>query len=301
MSFKYVNPGYGELLPVNSYFSYATIEDWTKNTQNGVMAYFVKGTYSYSDAPKLMSFDGEIYGKYILYSADNYGAFGIYFGNSSVYLSVSYNRVKFYCSSKILDTTISANGGCHSVYFHYKLADNDNPGLIELTVDNAALLSRSHSYTTSNNTIQLYATNSVGSNYRIGNLIFSNEYINPKEEVIILPTSGVVTDMTDNQDGTYTANEAGQTLLQTVNATDLITQYGRNSRITSIAPAGIPAYNNSGALSLVGIDKISGTITEHDTIALSTNSLSGAFDLWNTNNLTIGDLDGKQIGWKAVS
>lgn len=297
---RYVNPGYGWLFSVPGYGYWATLEDWTKNPNCGVMAYYAQTTTSYSSGSLVTTFNGEVYGKYITFCADNYGGYKFYFGSSSAYFYVCKTRVYVYVSSRLMDKSIAANDGFHSVYFHYKLADGENAGLFELVVDDVSLLSKSHSYSTSDSGIRLCGTNSSGSDYCIGNLILSAEYINPNEEVIIVPTSGVETDMTDNDDGTYTASEAGQTLLQTVDASDLITKYGRSSKLTSLAVAGVPAYNSDGALSLVGIDKIAGTVTEHDKVAVGSSDSVGAIDLWTTN-MTIGKLDGKQVGWKAAT
>ena len=116
-----------------------------------------------------------------------------------------------------------------------------------------------------------------------------------------MPTSTISTDMTDNQDGTFTADEVNQQLLMTVDTSTLISQYGRSSKVTSIAAGGIPAYKTAEGLSnLIGIDKISGNISEHNSVALSSISTLGAFDCWKTN-LTLGELKGKQIGLKAAT
>ena len=307
MSFKYINPGYAELLATyNSDSPIITVESNIYNPVNGVC---VNQSGSYSNVLLDEVIGSDLYCKFNFYYTSSMKDLGVgsfvdnkenNFSASWFYGLYSYNDgyLYFYLNNSSKINIALTKDLLHKVWFH--IHNVAGSAYIEAYID-GQYFSYANSYANNafNTKIPAIVVRLCSSIF-LSNLIFSNEYINPKEEVIILPTSATETDMTDNQDGTYTASEAGQTILQTVNATDLITQYGRNSRITIIAPAAIPAYNTTGALKLLGIDKISGTITEHDTIAVGTNDSVGVYDLWNTNNLTLGDLNGKQIGWKAV-
>ena len=319
MSFRYFNPGYaGLLVSNNSYYSAKTIESAVYNPVNGVA---VDLSASSSEAvykiPISESLGTDIYGVFNLFyiasyldsfllggltnNATTYSAsclIGLRGYNSKIYvLSYNYNRVGE-------GVTLTKNA-VNKVWFHIHnegtASNSISESYVEVKTDNGENkqnISYDYAFTSSCKFLFVKAMNS---GIYLSNFIISSEYIDPKEEVVILPTSSVVTDMTDNQDGTYTADEAGQTILQTVDATSLITQYGGKSKVTSIGSIGVPAYKAATGLSnLVGIDKISGTITEHDSIALSTNSTLGAIDVWNTN-ITIEVLNGKQIGWKAAT
>ena len=145
-----------------------------------------------------------------------------------------------------------------------------------------------------------YAILYAASRSPVSNIIFSSEEINYKEQVVALPVSSTETAMSLQSD-TYLADSAGQTLLQSVNVSSLISEYGNDSKVTGIALVGNPAYRTGEQLSsLTAISKTGGTVTEYGTSNLSTDSDTV---IWQSvpvaSDTTIADLQNIQLGWKA--
>ena len=101
-------------------------------------------------------------------------------------------------------------------------------------------------------------------------LIFSNEYFPPSERVIALPIAETTSTMTDNGDGSYTATEADQTILQTVDVEKLKESIGEGNTITGFAIVGDPAYYSGEEITTIagirnGIVKASTSLGTADT------------------------------------
>lgn len=93
-----------------------------------------------------------------------------------------------------------------------------------------------------------------------------------------LPLGAPVTTFTAGDNGEYIGTENGQTLLQAVNASQAITQYGGNQPINHIVAYGNPSYRvGSGITQASGISESDGTITSHGTTELSTETDAAAF------------------------
>lgn len=315
MSFRYVNPGYAELQ--TGQYNYRNLTSYDSNNSKTGVSIYKNTTYSYGGVLcEISNLINEIYARFDIFY--NTTSREVYF-RIGPNLTIS-NYIKFqksqrgnsnisvicYLNGKQLDIRYILSEEKFSVWLHIRLKD-ETDGIFEYIMNGGSKYSFSHSYTTFQYNSTAEKNIAMLDNYQgsddifFSNIIISDEYISPKEEVIILPTSTISTDMTDNQDGTFTADETNQQLLMTVDASTLISQYGRSSKVTSIAAGGIPAYKTAEGLSnLIGIDKISGNISEHNSVALSSISTLGAFDCWKTN-LTLGELNGKQIGLKAAT
>lgn len=134
----------------------------------------------------------------------------------------------------------------------------------------------------------------------LSNVIISDTEISPKEQVIALPPATTITDMTAGASGIYFADAANQTLLQTVDVSTLIENYGASSAVTGIALVGNPAYKTGEALnSLTSLSRSGTSPIEHGTCNLSDDTSAVIVDGWTTENLTIADLQDMQFGWKA--
>ena len=133
----------------------------------------------------------------------------------------------------------------------------------------------------------------------MSNLIISDSPIDAKEHVIALPVKATETDMTANADGSYTADKAGQYLLQTIDADALLTKYGSETKITGLEFCGNPASCTGSELEkIVGIQKAKdGTVTEWGSTTLS--MTPAVVRLANTTALTLEELGNCQIGVKA--
>ena len=145
-------------------------------------------------------------------------------------------------------------------------------------------------------------------NFPVSNIIISDEEINEKEQIVILPVSATDTDMTNNGDGSYTATTEDQYILQTVDVTNLITKLGGKSEVTSIVLAGLPAYKTSDGLSsLTSLENINNSLVEGTTKTLNQYYSGDEYYLdeykifipQNVENLTLKDLTGKQYGFKV--
>ena len=132
-------------------------------------------------------------------------------------------------------------------------------------------------------------------------VIISDEEISPNERVVALPISNTVSDMDSLPSGLYTANTAGETLLQSPNISALIADYGSDTKVTGIAMIGNPAYQVDDIIgNLTSLSKENNVITEHDTISLSTDTdamIVSSFSM--ASNTTISDLSNIQFGWRA--
>lgn len=134
----------------------------------------------------------------------------------------------------------------------------------------------------------------------LSNVIISDTEISPKEQVIALPTATTITDMTADENGIYFANEANQFLLQSVDVSTLIENYGASSAVTGIALVGNPAYKTAtGLAALTSLSRAGTSTVEHSTCSLSDDTSAVIVDGWATENLTIADLQDMQFGWKA--
>ena len=135
----------------------------------------------------------------------------------------------------------------------------------------------------------------------VSNLIISDREISPKERVIALPISRMVTNMTAGASGLFIADAANQTLLQTPDVSSLIENYGASSAVTGIMLVGNPAYATGAEItSLIGLSQSAGvSAVEHGTCNLSEDTDAVIMDGWSLDNMTIAGLSTMQFGWKA--
>ena len=133
----------------------------------------------------------------------------------------------------------------------------------------------------------------------ISSLILSDEEISPREQVVMMPTKLTQTDMTDCGDGSYEATAANQELLQTVDVAALSAQYGADSRVTGISLIGNPAHRTAeGLCALTALEKSGGNVTTYGRHILDQNPASIIMD-GRAASMTIGELAGRQFGWRA--
>lgn len=135
---------------------------------------------------------------------------------------------------------------------------------------------------------------------KISNIIVRDESVGQLiEQIVPLPVSTTDTDMAANN-GTYTATQSGQTLLQAPDVSGLVATFKSSATVKNVLVVGNPAYKKSGTLNrLTCIDKANDTITAHNSIALGTSSLKAISDSWGFRDTTLNDLTNMQFGWKA--
>lgn len=128
----------------------------------------------------------------------------------------------------------------------------------------------------------------------------SDDGIPANTPVYRLPLGTPDTDFELGDDGIYIAKENGQTLLQTVNASSLVTTHG-NQPINHIVAYGNPGYRVGTAVTAAtGISKEGNDITPHGTHTLSFEKDMHVYDVWKiAEGSTFNDINGLQVGWRA--
>ena len=216
MSFKYINPGYAELLSsggttvTGEQYSKTGISFWQPNDKKGI---------SLSESPT------EFYAKFDLYIQGVTGrddvdfSFGIGYQNG-IYLR-GYRGLTFsgyagtssvFYNSAIED--IVPMEALSTVWLHIKEGNAHN-GILHVVVNNHEICNKrdlniSYSDASDSKTIKIHSDNIRA---LISNLIISDEEISPREQVVMLPIQATHTNMTDCGDGSYEATAANQEVL----------------------------------------------------------------------------------------
>ena len=324
MAFRYINPGYGDLLNGSSVVT--TENNFVYNPKHGIS--FWKTASSLSDSNKIFvpqAFTSDICAKFSMYVGDSfpdnfylgamrtnssnsfyYRCIGLYIEKGKAYLLAGYPRTT---NGGMIGTSYLGtleNNSLNKIQFHIHRGEDAESSFGELTINGVTQKSFFSSRNYSNPSFSddkaffIQFPTSQCDAY-ISELIISDEYISPREKIAILPISSTTSDMiVTGNNGVYIADAAEQTLLQTPDVADLITAYGANSSITGIAVAGNPAYRTgAGITTLTGLSKVDDITTEHDSCTLGTDSLGGVLDGWKIENTTIADLQNMQFGWKV--
>ena len=298
MSFKYINPGYADLLSsggttvTGEQYSKTGISFWQPNDKKGI---------SLSESPT------EFYAKFDLYIQGVTGrddvdfSFGIGYQNGIYlrgYRSLTFSGLagtsSLFYQSDIAE--IIPMYAMSTVWLHIKQG-NENNGILHVIVnDHEFCNKRDINLLYDSRTIKIFSDNNRA---LISNLILSDAPIDPREQIALLPTTATQTNMTDCGDGSYEATAAGQELLQSVDVASLITQYGGNSRVVSIAPFAKPAYRTAeGLCALTAIEKGGGTITEQGRHIVGQDTAGYVMGAYDTP-LRIAELAERQFGWRA--
>lgn len=319
MAFKYINPGYGAWTGNSGVTTY---ENFTYNPIHGVSFYKYNSTIL---VPTLQRFTTDFYCKFNYHAAGSSDSshrvprIGILMEYAG-YTYISSRMIAYYMeSSQKLSLTVSGNplatgtermplyGSINSVWVHLT-RDNTNQintleaifnGVYDRIVYDTSTASDQSFYTFSDYkgfVIEFFSSY----NSYISELIVSDEYISPKEQIISVPISATETNMTAGASGIYIADAPNQTLLQTPNLSAMIENYGASSQITGIQVVGNPAYKTEiGAMTLTGITKSGASIAEHRSCELGTASTAVVADSWTLENTTLAGLSGMQFGWKT--
>jgi len=299
MAFKYINPGYAELLSTSGgttvtgeQYSKTGVSFWQPSKERGV---------ELSEVPT------EFYGKFDLYIQGVTGRDDVDFS-----LGIGYQNGIYLRGYRSL--TISGLAGTNSLFYKSDIAEiipmyamstvwlhikqgNENNGILHVVVnDHEFCNKRDINLSYDSRTIKIFSDNNRA---LISNLILSDAPIDPREQIASLPITATQTGMTDCGDGSYEATAAGQELLQTVDVSALISQYGGNSRVVSIAPFAKPAYRTAeGLCSLTAIEKSGGTITEQGRHIVGQDTAGCVMGAYDTS-LRVAELAERQFGWRA--
>ena len=300
MAFKYINPGYAELLSVRDGTT-VTGEQYSKTGVSFWQPTYYKGL-NLSEVPS------ELYGKFDMYIKNSENAdrarFSIAIGGYKIIEAETFWS-KWKIRGNNNNNTLAAGEevrvkAISTVWFHIKPGENGN-GVFHAIIDEREVCNMSNAYVgyLTNSDAKTIAILTKNDDILISNLILSDEEISPREQVITLPVKETQTSMTDCGDGSYEATAANQEILQTVDVAAMSAQYGADSRVTGISLLGNPAYRTAeGLYALTAIEKSGGTVTEYGRHIVEQNPTSIVMDGRKTS-LRISELSDRQFGWRA--
>ena len=295
MSFKYINPGYAELLDVAGG---TTIQDAAKS-KTGVS--FWQPTRS--KGINIAEIPTELYGKFDVYLPSGPGldinvyiTFCGYCGVNISGYSREWTIYGYYAGTSYFSNKAQViYDAVNTIWFNAKPTDAGD----YLTVKaNGVEIGKKTgiSFNTTSRYIEIYSNSRLAP---ISNLILSDTEIHPREQVVTLPVKATETTMTANGDGSYTANAANQQIMQSVDVDSLLAEYGEDSEIRGISLMGNPAYRTAEGLAyLTALEDDGTTVTEIGTSEAKQNTSNIVMQGY-AKNMKLPALAGYKFGWKA--
>ena len=304
MAFKYINPGYAELLSVRGGTT-VTGEQYSKTGVSFWQTQMNRGL-SLSEIPT------ELYGRFDVFLKNSTNA-----EDALVWVCIGYyNGIKIIPNRAVWDIEIRKDGSniysltdtsgvirtdaVNTLWFHIKQG-NHADGIMHVMVNGHEIYHTQNEelWYAGDSEAKTVTLCSKSSDALLSNLIFSDEAISPKEQVVMLPVKETQTNMTDCGDGSYEATAANQELLQKVDVAALSTQYGADSHVTGISLLGNPAYRTAeGLCALTAIEKSGGNDMAYARHIAEQNPSSVVVDTRSVS-LSIAELTGRQFGWRA--
>lgn len=313
MAFKYINPGYANLLDTDT----GTSVEGAKYSKTGTAFWQPKAKCGIVLTEPLT----ELYGKFDVYlhhesnsSIDDVDIRILTDGRHGAGVQKNYgdwilcgyisHSAEIYIR-KYADAPEAFKAATHlkleninTVYFHIKQDAGTKKGEINLWVNGVKIGTEQRDNVDLRNSkmIEIVSTKKYG---LLSNIILSDTVIDPREQVILLPSTTVETTMEDSGNGMYTATSPGQMLLQTVDTAALAATYGEESQVTGIALVGNPAYRTAeGLCALTALEKNGETVTEYGRHVLKEQPPGGIVDS-RAVSLRLAELTGRKFGWKA--
>ncbi|WP_294157808.1 hypothetical protein [uncultured Selenomonas sp.] len=309
MSFKYYNPGYPNLFDTAG----GTSVTDTALSRTGVSFWQASSSLQ---SIKFKSIPQEIFCKFdffLHYDEQSDTDYDIYVRTSWPYSGVAISKTNRY--SKLIayvsgddtqiistrdelefqNTTHLIRNQVNSIFFHFKLSDD--AGTYELYANGMKLKESTGRVSLQSSPYLTFASTKAVA--PLSGIILSDTAFDRRESILRLPTSGIETDMKANEDGTYTASAAGQTLLQTVDAAAMVDAYGGASKVTGFLTVAYPAYRTEDGLDqLTQVMKKDGVLTDCGSASVGKET-TGLTIVAHEVDMTVADLAGVQVGWKA--
>ena len=306
MSFMYINPGYANLLDVAGG---TTVEGYKCNPYGGVSFWQT----SYRKGIILPEVPTEIYAKVTLaiqggtsssveakVTTGNSNGWTIRESSGTWYLDLSCCYTQFKSLSNE-ETNLNFNG-LNDILFHAKSGYYEE-GLYSITINGVEVFKtnrtvrfvQSDSYAVESNAVALYSKNEKA---LLSNIIISDSPVGCKDQVAVLPVTETDTDMTQNDDGSYTASEEGQRFIQTIDAEALINTYGGASQVSGLYISGNPAYTTGAELTKAIVCGGKDELSDFASVTLSTDNTAKTL-IGGAVSMTLEDLRGYRFGWKA--
>ena len=290
MSFKYINAGNGKL--ISSVFSVKT--DKTYNPYNSNQSFTGNGTMTL-DAPtkKLyvkagFALTGTLARGLKLVAQNQssskrtgislYNPFcPIINGNNGSNFNAEYSTQKYY-------------------EFLIEIVSDATNGVLKIIFDSKLIFSYEGNVMDGDDITSLYFSLSYNDCIYLSNLIVSDEPIRIAEKIISLPIASTTATMADNGDGSYTATEVGQSVMQTIDTAALEQEIGKGNVITGIQLVGNPAYFEGDGLTTV--QAMRGDVVKAEkALEVDTDGTVTAGWAESIGQDYIGNL---QLGWKAA-
>lgn len=295
MSFKYINPGYAELLDVAGA---TTIQD-TAKSKTGVS--FWQPTRS--KGINITEIPTELYGKFDVYLPSGTGmdiSVDITFcGYCGVHVR-GYNRewtiYGYYAGTSYFSNTAQViYDAVNTVWFNAKPSGAGD--CLTVKANGVEIGKKTGiSFNTSSRYIEIYSNSRLAP---ISNLILSDTEIHPREQVVTLPVKATETTMTANGDGSYTASAANQQIMQSVDVDSLLAEYGEDSEIRGIALMGNPAYRTAEGLAYLTALEDDGTTVKEIGTSEAKQNMANIVMQGYAKNMKLPALAGYKFGWKA--
>ena len=296
MAFKYINPGYADLIDLGSD---KTVRD-AKYSKTGVSFWMPK-----------------IRGIAVPYTlTELYGKFNVYIKSGKSLDSTAWfqfggkNRVKIRGYNDYWDVyginrdTAYFDARKHmkhddvnTIWFHMKQEPSYN-AMLHVIVNGHEIGKRTDLYMDFRDAkeISIYADTDDA---LLSNIILSDEDINMKEQAVLLSVQSMATDMTDGGDGSYRATAVGQQILQTMDTAALAAAYGADSQVTGITLFGAPAYRTgTGICTLTALEEANGAVTEHGRHELTDKTTAIVWD-GHSASFSMAEMEARKFGWKA--
>ena len=291
MSFKYINPGYANLFDGTTDVSITQSTD-PAFSKTGVSMDIDAG-YVYKKVNT-----NEMWVRFDLYcTGPTYSIDVIYFydGNNYCCLDLHEIALDVYINNEKKEKNFFylLQGTLRSFLVHIKSSSND--GIFEVYVDGKLRYDFYGNILNGEQIIQVRLQTTRSNKVYMSNVILSDEYIAPTETIMPLPVLTKETTMKDNGDGSYTADEVGQKIEQTIDTDLLLTQINKYSTITGISLIGNPAYYDGSSLAHIA-STVDGKVKE--SIGISTNEIDGVISSYGCEE-ELSYLKGKKFGWQA--
>ena len=320
MSFKYINPGYSELVSVISENNYIANIDAIDKSKTGLAFRntSLKNYIAFIPSNNEFWFKCNIFiptpntSRNIFFTDCNSANITNHFNGLRIRVSYSQVVISYFANGSVYDiasgTTANGNvqentgvkfNAINSIWLHLKYGSS-GIAFLEYQINNKIFDKIQDKDFPVKSTPTLFHIYGEDSNFAFSNIIISDEYIAQKEEIILLPISSTETDMTfDSETGIYVATAPNQTLFSAVDVESLSNEYGSDSTVTGIALIGNPAYEkNNFVTTLTSLTKSGENIFEHDTMILSS-SESSAIGSYLMTDTTLAELSSFKFGWKA--
>ena len=295
MAFKYINPGYADLIDLGSD---KTVRD-AKYSKTGVSFWMpkIRGIA----VPYTLT---ELYGKFDVYlksgkSLDSTAWFQ--FGEKNkVEISGYRDHWSVYganSNTSYFDTRKMKLDDVNTIWFHMKQGLNYD-AMLHVIVNGHEIGKRTNLYMDFREAkeISIYADTDDA---LLSNIILSDEDINMKEQAVLLSVQSTVTDMTDGGDGSYRATAVGQQILQMMDTAALAATYGADSQVTGVTLFGAPAYRTgTGICILTALEESSGAVTEHGRHELTDKTTALVWD-GHGASFSMAEMEARKFGWKA--